>query len=972
MRACLVALVLVASLARADNTADEADVAFRLGNKAYAKRDYDKALAAYFLSNRLVFNKNVLFNIARCYEALKNFDEAYRYYNDLLTEDLAADDLHDVKAALSRLAPHVALVTVTTDPPGADVYLDREDLGSRGRSPQTLATSPGSHKVKVKLEGRHAAEADVTVYKGGSKKVALKLTPVVGGVEISGTPVGAQVRETADGPVLGTLPATLTFPPSQRLFVISAPGYNPLQLLVTVKPDETASLKATLLPLPPPTGKVVVTANRENALVRVDGKDSGFTPTVLVLPVGKHEVEVSMKELKTVTEVVDVKAEADARVTAELHYAAPKVRAASKSLTDADDAAASITVISREEIQSMGYQTLADAVQGVRGITLTNDRIYTYLNIRGFNPPGDLNTRVLILYDGHPINDIWAGQGYSGRDADVDLSEVERIEIVRGPGSALYGSGAFFAVINVVPRDTVADDRHVELIGNAGGLAGAGGHVTGSAGKEGPTALASASGYLAQGDQTTDLGQTRGLVIGNDAERVVHATMRAKAGGFTVFGEINDRVKQIPTAPYGTLVGAAGTAFHDMRGFAELRYEKDWERISFSARLYYDVSRFQGTYMYFNAASTDLFEPQHDFGGADWGGLELRLRARLFSGNQLSVGVEGQYQSVLQAPATDVTGFLALTDTRRLLLSAYLLDEWRIFKRLSITLGVRVDKYLDLSTQLVGVGPVPTAMAPMSTNATPITPRIGIVARLYDGGLTKVVAGQAFRAPNINELLTSDNYVSQKPALSLQPETITTVELEHSHDFTEELRFTVAGYLNIIDHLVVLTSENLVVPACGPPDMPQTVQCFINTNSPTRIYATGAEAELRWQANRFMFVDASYSFVKLLNATTDITAGTVTHLVSARAVIPLYENIVRLGAQVLYTSPRYLAEGQPGVGEALNINFGLSGQLTHVRYFAGVQNLLDQRAALPVPTEAGFGTIPQYGRTFWLSVALQY
>src|SRR5262249_40679486 len=151
----------------------------------------------------------------------------------------------------------------------------------------------------------------------------------------------------------------------------------------------------------------------------------------------------------------------------ELRYGAPKVHAASKTLTEADDAAASITVITREEIVSMGWLTLAEAVQSVRGIGLSNDRIYTYLGIRGFSPPGDLNTRVLILYDGHPMNDTWAGQGYTGRDLDVDLNEIERIEIVRGPGSALYGTGAFFAVINLVPRDVVAPDKNVEATGSA-------------------------------------------------------------------------------------------------------------------------------------------------------------------------------------------------------------------------------------------------------------------------------------------------------------------------------------------------------------------------------------------------------------------------------------------------------------------------------------------------------------------------
>src|SRR4051812_1174968 len=114
--------------ARADNTADEADIAFRLGNDAYAKRHYDQALASYFLSNRLVPNKNAVFNIARCFEALKSYDEAYRYYYGLSTaKALPDDDARDVKNALARLDAKVALVAVTTEPPGADVYIDRED-----------------------------------------------------------------------------------------------------------------------------------------------------------------------------------------------------------------------------------------------------------------------------------------------------------------------------------------------------------------------------------------------------------------------------------------------------------------------------------------------------------------------------------------------------------------------------------------------------------------------------------------------------------------------------------------------------------------------------------------------------------------------------------------------------------------------------------------------------------------------------
>src|SRR6185295_8567422 len=123
-------------------------------------------------------------------------------------------------------------------------------------------------------------------------------------------------------------------------------------------------------------------------------------------------------------------------------YAPPPVEAASKRLLAVDEAPASTTVITAEEIRAFGYTTLAQALQVVRGFYLTDDRTYTATGVRGFSPPGDYNTRILILWDGHAMNDVWIGQGFVERGLNVDLNEVERIEIVRGPGSALYGTGA--------------------------------------------------------------------------------------------------------------------------------------------------------------------------------------------------------------------------------------------------------------------------------------------------------------------------------------------------------------------------------------------------------------------------------------------------------------------------------------------------------------------------------------------------
>ena len=948
MRAATLALLLAALLlgappAHADNTADEADAAFQLGNDAYSKRDHERALLYFFMSHRLVPNRNVLFNIAKCYEALGRVDEAYRYFNDLLGHPLPPEDRREVKAALARLSGRVALLTVTSEPPGADIFLGREDLGSRGKTPQTLAVPPGAHKLMVKLEGHRPAEAAVTLARGREVKQQLELAPILGRVSVTGSPAGAVVRERADGPELGKLPVTLALKPGQVLLHVTAPGYLPQQALVKVEPEGTAAVKLDLTARPRATGKVVVTANRENAEVKVDGKGSGFTPTVLSLPTGRYEVEVVAKDLRPWRQTIEVVADQEQRLFAELRYAPPPVRAASKSLVQIDDSPASITVITREEILSFGWQTLAEAMATVRGVFTSNDRVYSYVGVRGFSPPGDLNTRILILWDGHPMNDVWAGQGYAGRDLDVDLSEIDRIEVVRGPGSALYGTGAFFAVVNLVPRGQLDGDRHVEGAGAFGGLTG--GKLRASGGHQGKSAgfHLSAAGFLSKGAETTDLKE-RGVVLGLDGERVFGGTAQARVGPVSLSAKINHRTKDIPIGPAETVVGAPGTSSIDARGFAELRFEQAWQRFTLSARAYYDGSRFDGRYVYPDENDPAATVIERDQGGADWFGAEVRGRVRLFGENHLTLGFEGQGQLARMSSSSLSTG-----ESRhsRVVLSPYLLDEWRIHPRFSVSAGVRLDKYLDQ--------PV-----------IPVTPRAGIVFRPYLSGLSKIGFGRAFRAPNVYELFYTDGALSQKPALVLNPETITTFEFEHAHDFTEELRVTVSGYHNLIEQLVVLGEED---PAqgtnCGV--VPGSQACLVYANDPTLRQATGAEVQLRWQPGRHTLVDVGYSFVWLWGPKDETTINVPLHVVNARALIPLFDSALRLSLHALYQSPRG-NDLVSRVGETLLLNVGLSGEFSFLRWFAGVQNLLDHRYRLPITAAGSYSSVPQDGRTVWLEV----
>src|SRR4051794_20939124 len=127
------ALALAPVSARADGTADEADLHFRMGTRDFARGEYEGALAHFLHSNRLASNRNVLFNIATAFEQLKRHVDAHRYYVDALDGEADPRARTAVRAGLARVTPSVAVLDVTTSPPGATLYVDRRDLGSAGR-----------------------------------------------------------------------------------------------------------------------------------------------------------------------------------------------------------------------------------------------------------------------------------------------------------------------------------------------------------------------------------------------------------------------------------------------------------------------------------------------------------------------------------------------------------------------------------------------------------------------------------------------------------------------------------------------------------------------------------------------------------------------------------------------------------------------------------------------------------------------
>src|SRR5580658_5928942 len=163
------------------------------------------------------------------------------------------------------------------------------------------------------------------------------------------------------------------------------------------------------------------------------------------------------------------------------------------------EAPASVTIITSEEIQRYGYRTLADILRNVRGFYVSNDRNYSYLGVRGYGLPGDYNSRITFLVDGHRLNDNIFDAALIGTEFPLDVDLIDRVEVIRGPNSSLYIASAFLGVINVITKRG-RDSQKVSVAGSAASYGTYEGRVTyGNEFKNGLELLLSASYYDSHG-----------------------------------------------------------------------------------------------------------------------------------------------------------------------------------------------------------------------------------------------------------------------------------------------------------------------------------------------------------------------------------------------------------------------------------------------------------------------------------------
>lgn len=492
-----------------------------------------------------------------------------------------------------------------------------------------------------------------------------------------------------------------------------------------------------------------------------------------------------------------------------------EVQSASRYAQPLADSPASVTVIDQEELRLHSYRNLAEALSSVPGTYVSNDRNYSYLGVRGFNRPGDYNSRILLLTDGARRNDALYDQAQIGNESPIELDWVKRLEFVSGPASAVYGSNALFGIVNAVMLDG-GDINGTRVTAEAG--SGASRRLGVLAGQRTDSehdwfiavTAASARGddlYFPEFDNATGNGWARGL----DGEEYQKAYGKFRFGNWRLTANVSSRDKNLPNAPFLTAFGEPGTHTVDQHALIELAYDgtlaTGWQQ---QFRLFNGGYRYDGYYRY--AGGLD----NRDEGRANWVGGDYRLVVTSLPSHKLMLGLETQWNTLLEQRNFDVLPAATHLDVNHPsnTVGVFAQDEWRLSPRWLLNLGVRLDKHSDY--------------------AAISSPRAALIYQPTESATLKAMLGSAFRAPNAYERFYDDGGVLQKANPTLLPERIRSAELAADFQVGQGARFGVNVYHNDVQDLI----DQVLDPADG-------LQVFSNQSS---VQTRGVEfnAERRW------------------------------------------------------------------------------------------------------------------------------
>ncbi len=628
----------------------------------------------------------------------------------------------------------------------------------------------------------------------------------------------------------------------------------------------------------------------------------------------------------------------------------PQVYAASKVEQKVTEAPASITVITSDDVKKHGYQTLGDVLQSVPGFNVSYNRNYDFVGVRGVSL-GDFNSRLLLLVDGHRVNNNLTDGAFVDTAFLLDMDLVDRVEVIRGPSAVLYGNNAFFGVINVITR-TGAQLNGWEVAGGYGSFDSYKARVSyGRLFTNGIEMLLSGTFYDSGGNSSLFFpefdtpDQNHGVAKNMDGDKSVSFFGSLAYKDFSFEGAFNHREKVNPTAQYNlTTFNDPRLSTTDEQSYAALKYEHSFkDDFDVTARLYFDRYTHDIGYPQSLVVNGQLlysaFTTEQDTG--EWWGTEVQLNKRLWDRHVFTLGAEyrddfQQDSQLVNAADPQQNSF---TSASRQSYGVYAQSDLALLPNLHLNTGIRYDQYGHFSPAF--------------------DPRVALIYNPFAGSTFKAIYGTAFRAPNFTEL-------SDARFQDIQPEKINSYELDYEQELGHHLRSSISGFYNQMDHLIVFDSGN-----------------YTNFNAETE----GIELALEGSWTNGIRCRASYS----LQETTDHSVtwqmpDSPNHLIKLSVSAPVIPDKLFAGLEFEYTSDRHSLDtltgmgGQPitvqgtQAGGFAVVNFTLFSHnlLKNLDISASVYNLLDRHYVDPATQFQVEDTIPQDGRTFGVKLTYRF
>ncbi len=621
----------------------------------------------------------------------------------------------------------------------------------------------------------------------------------------------------------------------------------------------------------------------------------------------------------------------------------PPVEAAALHAQDLKDAPANVTLITRRQIRRFGYRTLAEVLSHVRGFYMSHDSTWYYAGVRGFSLPGDYNSRVLVMINGHQLTDnIYSAMYMFGQDFGLDMDLVERIEIIRGPSSALYGSNGVFATINIVTRSPVdMPEARLSLeVGSFGEkkLALASSVYLG----RGANLLVAASGFHTSGRslylQELDSPETNfGRTAAAGAEQGYHSFTQLLWRNWRFVAYFNEFKGLLPTALYGTVFGDPGNSTHDGRNFLEAVWSRPVGRSAeLRWRISYDQFRYRGRYDYAQEEGPVL--DQRDDALGDWLQTQLYYRLPVQAVGDLTLGAETQADlRSLQRTYLVKPAFEQQLDVehRDLSYAVFAQQGWPLRRTLTLYGGLRLDD--------------------SRRHRRYVSPRAAVVWQPAPGTGFKLTYGRAFRNPSAYEMFyqSADGFYVSAPDLG--PERMRTLEATWQQKLHARLETEAALYRYRLTDLITETEH----PSGG-----------LRFRNQAEARATGLEWEIRARPTDWLESVGSVSWQRArAGAGGQRLVNSPSTLAQWRAAVPVIGERLTVALALRYWSSRLDHTGAAIPGAVVTDLTATTHRL-HRDFDLqfGVRNLLNRRYSDPLSAEHPAVRMPRPGRTFFFSL----